>query len=123
MRPVAKRKKDPALARDRAALAPAQDKVSFYPAWCKRCGNCEAFCPRQAIGRDQWGYPFLAQPERCTQCGLCEMLCPDFALSVGEAAVLESKRRPQPAAQAGDQGALTSSPERLAPSPRSDEDG
>ena len=93
-------------------------KVSFYPAWCKRCGNCVAFCPRKALDQDQWGYPRLASPDRCTACGLCEMLCPDFAISVGEA--------PQPAARAagspspGRPGSPVSpnhSPERLAPEP------
>lgn len=93
-------------------------KVSFYPAWCKRCGNCVAFCPRAALKRDEWGYPVLADPDRCTSCGLCEMLCPDFALSVGEGG-------PRPAgagAPRGSRVAPTTSPERLAPSPANDEE-
>ncbi len=98
---------------------PAADKVSFYSAWCKRCGNCVAFCPRQALAKDEWGYPVLADPDRCTTCGLCEMLCPDFALSVGEA--------PAPAAAAGapkgSRVAPTTSPERLAPAPGGQENG
>lgn len=97
----------------------AVDKVSFYSAWCKRCGNCVAFCPRQALAKDEWGYPVLANPERCTTCGLCEMLCPDFALSVGEAPA-------QPGAAAAPKGsrvAPTTSPERLAPEPVGKENG
>ena len=61
---------------------PPDTRVSFYPAWCKGCGNCVAFCPRQALAKDQWGNPYLAKPDRCTACGLCEMLCPDFAIKV-----------------------------------------
>ncbi len=95
-------------------------KVSFYPAWCKRCGNCVAFCPRKALAKDEWGYPLLANPDRCTSCGLCEMLCPDFALSVGE-----SGARPMSAdgAPRGSRVAPTTSPERLAPEPGSGEGG
>ena len=99
---------------------PAADKVSFYSAWCKRCGNCVAFCPRQALAKDEWGYPVLAKPDRCTSCGLCEMLCPDFALSVGEGGA-----RPMAAegAPRGSRVAPTTSPERLAPEPTGGEGG
>ncbi|MCB2188287.1 MAG: 4Fe-4S binding protein [Deltaproteobacteria bacterium] len=79
---------------------------SLFPAWCKACGNCLAFCPRRALRADQWGRPCLPDPGRCTGCGLCEMLCPDFAITVGEAA----PRRED--TDAGSPGAW--SPERLA---------
>ncbi len=59
-------------------------QVTLYPAWCKRCGNCVAFCPRGVFETDRWGYPRVAHPDRCVSCHLCEMLCPDFALSVGD---------------------------------------
>ncbi|MCF8032284.1 MAG: 4Fe-4S binding protein [Desulfarculaceae bacterium] len=63
-------------------VEPPKEKLSIYRTWCKRCGNCVAFCPRGALAADQWGHPYLKHPERCTSCGLCAMLCPDFALSV-----------------------------------------
>jgi 2-oxoglutarate ferredoxin oxidoreductase subunit delta len=95
-----------------------QSKVSFYPAWCKRCGNCVAFCPRGALAADEWGHPFLARPERCTACHLCEMLCPDFAISVGEPAAAPAVTPgPLPPERLQPQ-----SPERLAPGPDQDED-
>jgi 2-oxoglutarate ferredoxin oxidoreductase subunit delta len=97
---------------------PATDKVSFYSAWCKRCGNCVAFCPRKALSKDEWGYPVLDHPDRCTACGLCEMLCPDFALSVGEAPAQAVAL----GAPKGSQVAPTTSPERLAPAPGGPED-
>ncbi|MBU4277749.1 MAG: 4Fe-4S binding protein [Proteobacteria bacterium] len=97
---------------------PEQHKVSFYPAWCKRCGNCSSFCPRDALAADQWGYPFLARPDRCTSCGLCEMLCPDFAISLGEpepgATVSPAARCQRPLQPP------STSPERLAPVPAED---
>lgn len=97
--------------------APTTDpRVSFYPAWCKACGNCVAFCPREALARDQWGHPLLAHPERCTACGLCELLCPDFAISVGEPAL------PRPGAGKAQSPAASPGPERLAPEPGEDEE-
>ncbi len=96
----------------------AAAKVSFYPAWCKRCGNCVAFCPRDALAADEWGHPYLARPDRCTTCRLCEMLCPDFAISVGEPSVGPAPPPgPPPAVRPRPQ-----SPERLAPGPDEDED-
>lgn len=99
------------------------DKVSFYVAWCKRCGICVAFCPREALAQDKWGCPYLAEPDRCTSCRVCEMLCPDFAISVGEKAprrVPESVGKPShresPAPRAG------RSPERLAAGPANGQD-
>lgn len=105
-----KAKKEPA-----PKLEPGQGKVSFFPAWCKRCGNCVAFCPRKALAQDEWGHPFLADPKRCTTCGLCEMLCPDFAISVGEGPQTASPAGPAPD-KPGSEAVIKKSPERLAPS-------
>lgn len=57
-------------------------ELAFYHAWCKHCGICVAFCPKQALALDDDGNPHLVRPERCNACGLCEVLCPDFAISV-----------------------------------------
>lgn len=107
-----------------------QTKHSFYHAWCKRCGNCVAFCPLGILVADEWGYPHQVDKERCTGCGLCEMLCPDFAITVGyekPGAVdlahppvpLESPEgkpeKPMAVKVVGNIG-----PERLAPVPRED---
>lgn len=115
---ASRKKTDAAHDSGEKPLSRHQDKVTFYPDWCKRCGNCSAFCPRQAIDQNQWGYPYLADPDRCTQCGLCEMLCPDFALSVGEASPPVGRRKSQPPAERGQRGPLRGSPERVAPKAR-----
>lgn len=96
----------------RSAAEPAEKDISFYHSWCKRCGNCLAFCPRKALEADAWGYPRLADKDRCTRCGLCEMLCPDLAISLGEGEAGlagDSSRRTLPAERP------VRSPERLAP--------
>lgn len=95
-----------------------RDKLNIYRTWCKRCGNCVAFCPRSALAADEWGYPHLPDPERCTGCGLCEMLCPDFAITVGDAGSGRAAPRPAPQSAAPPKTQpVKTSPERLAPVP------
>ncbi len=50
--------------------------------WCKGCGICAAFCPRQAIGKDEHEKAVWSDPEKCTACGVCELRCPDMAIEV-----------------------------------------
>ncbi len=109
----------------KSAPEAAEQKVSIYPAWCKRCGNCVAFCPREALEKDEWGYPYLARPDRCISCHMCEMLCPDFAISVGEAGPRKVGEAATGAASAGgpeSQVGLGHGPERIAPAPVDEED-
>ncbi|MBU0513679.1 MAG: 4Fe-4S binding protein [Proteobacteria bacterium] len=94
--------------------------VSFFPLWCKRCGNCVEFCPRGALAQDEQKRPFLDKPERCTKCGLCEMLCPDFAICVAEEGGPPAAHRRSAATMAGEAAPSLGpylSPERLARAP------
>ncbi len=50
-------------------------------AWCKGCGVCIAFCPKEALFMDNYGKA-EKDLERCTACGICETFCPDFAISL-----------------------------------------
>ncbi len=59
-------------------------EIDIFRAWCKACGICAAFCPRQCIELDEEGSPVVAAAERCTGCGFCEIHCPDFAISVAQ---------------------------------------
>lgn len=59
-----------------------QFEIDIYGAWCKSCGICAAFCPRECIRLDQDGNPYVDDADRCTGCGWCEIHCPDFAVSV-----------------------------------------
>ena len=58
--------------------------IDIYRAWCKQCGLCAAFCPRDCLALNDEGAPMVVKPERCTGCGWCELHCPDFAISVRE---------------------------------------
>jgi 2-oxoglutarate ferredoxin oxidoreductase subunit delta len=59
-------------------------QINIYRDWCKGCGLCAAFCPRQCLGRDAGGAPVVKDPKRCTGCRWCELHCPDFAICVRE---------------------------------------
>jgi 2-oxoglutarate ferredoxin oxidoreductase subunit delta len=54
--------------------------------WCKGCGFCIEFCPRdvlassEAFNRKGYHPPKVVKAEECRNCDLCEMLCPDFAI-------------------------------------------
>ena len=54
-------------------------KLVIEPAWCKGCGICAAFCPKQALELVN-GKAQLKENGECIQCGLCEMRCPDYAI-------------------------------------------
>lgn len=57
--------------------------LKINTAWCKGCGICVAFCPRQALvlvnDRVQ-----RAEGAECVLCGMCEMRCPDYAIYLEE---------------------------------------
>jgi len=54
--------------------------------WCKGCGFCVEFCPRDVLENSEKfnrkGYhpPRVAHPDKCNTCDTCEMICPDFAI-------------------------------------------
>ena len=49
--------------------------------WCKGCGICAAFCPREALFINAAGKA-EKDSDQCTACGVCELFCPDFAITV-----------------------------------------
>ncbi len=56
--------------------------VEVYKSWCKRCGICSAFCPKEVLAQDDSGVPYVKDPESCIGCLWCELRCPDFAIRV-----------------------------------------
>jgi 2-oxoglutarate ferredoxin oxidoreductase subunit delta len=59
-------------------------EIDIFRDWCKSCGICAAFCPRQCLGLDENGGPVIKDAKRCTGCRWCELHCPDFAICVKE---------------------------------------
>ena len=54
----------------------------IFRAWCKSCGICAAFCPKNVIGRNEAGEPIIERPDECIGCRFCEVHCPDFAITI-----------------------------------------
>ncbi|MCF8103892.1 MAG: 4Fe-4S binding protein [Desulfohalobiaceae bacterium] len=50
--------------------------------WCKGCGICVHFCPKDVLELDQDDKSSVIRPDDCIVCGFCERLCPDLAISV-----------------------------------------
>ena len=68
--------------------------VHIFPEWCKGCGICVAFCPKQVLemGNDQKAH--VLYPEKCIECALCARRCPEFAVFVsGDDSIRESKKK------------------------------
>lgn len=54
-------------------------KLVIEERWCKGCGICAAFCPKQVL-EIQKGKVTIVNEEQCISCGFCEMRCPDYAI-------------------------------------------
>jgi 2-oxoglutarate ferredoxin oxidoreductase subunit delta len=48
--------------------------------WCKRCGMCKEFCPKDVFALDEDGYPYPKNIAHCVGCELCVIQCPDYAV-------------------------------------------
>lgn len=56
-------------------------KLVIQTAWCKGCGICAAFCPKETL--EVVGEKVrLKENSACILCGQCELRCPDFAIYV-----------------------------------------
>lgn len=58
-------------------------EIKIKKDWCKGCGICIAFCPKQCLGYDEHGKVNMDHPDLCIKCGACELRCPDFAIFLG----------------------------------------
>ena len=54
-------------------------KLVIEEKWCKGCGICAAFCPKQIL-EIRAEKVAIRDEEQCISCGLCELRCPDYAI-------------------------------------------
>ncbi len=59
-----------------------EKEVRINREWCKGCGICVAFCPKEVLMLDEEGIAKWEHWENCISCGLCEMRCPDIAIEL-----------------------------------------
>lgn len=58
-------------------------RLEINKAWCKGCGICVAFCPKNVLNIVNGKVDNVNDGE-CLRCGICENLCPDFAICLLE---------------------------------------
>ncbi len=58
------------------------NRVDINEKWCKQCGICAAFCPKNVFDQDEDGRPLTTRIDDCIACKLCEKRCPEFAIKV-----------------------------------------
>ncbi|MBU8849080.1 MAG: 4Fe-4S binding protein [Desulfobacterales bacterium] len=61
--------------------------------WCKGCGICIHFCPKNVLEFDKQGKAKAARPEDCIACKLCELRCPDLAIQIIEEQEVEHEKQ------------------------------
>ena len=57
-------------------------RIIVNESWCKACGICIHFCPKNVFDVKDNGSPVAERIGDCIQCMLCELRCPDFAIRV-----------------------------------------
>ena len=52
------------------------------PDWCKGCGICVEFCPKNVLALNDLEKVIPVRAEDCICCRLCELRCPDLAIEI-----------------------------------------
>ena len=50
--------------------------------WCKGCGICVHFCPKNVLELDEEDKVVAVRREDCICCKMCELRCPDLAIEI-----------------------------------------
>ena len=58
------------------------ERIDINTEWCKGCGICVAFCPKQVLVLNGRGKSEVARLDDCIACMMCALRCPDLAIDV-----------------------------------------
>lgn len=71
-----------ALGKTRRGFCMSKYSIGINKKWCKSCGICIDFCPKNVLGFDEDGKVTLVNEEDCIGCEMYERRCPDYAIKV-----------------------------------------
>jgi len=57
-------------------------ELNINTEWCKGCGICVAFCPKQVLELNRKDKSEAVRLDDCIACMMCELRCPDLAIEV-----------------------------------------
>ena len=60
----------------------AQYSVSVNKKWCKNCGICVAYCPKQVFALTNKRRLVIEKEAACIGCKMCAYRCPDLAITI-----------------------------------------
>jgi len=89
-------------------------RIDIARSWCKGCGICVAFCPKDVLELDGSGIAVAARTEDCISCEICERMCPDLAVRLIYA---DADASPSHADAAGAGGSLPAQQDASSPVP------
>lgn len=62
--------------------ATGEKQLKLNVEWCKGCGICVEFCPKNVLELDHDKIS-IKNLDQCIKCGQCELRCPDYAIYLG----------------------------------------
>ena len=57
-------------------------EITINTQWCKGCGICVAFCPKNVLELNRKEKSEAVRIEDCIACMMCELRCPDLAIQL-----------------------------------------
>lgn len=57
-------------------------EMSINYDWCKGCGICISFCPKDCFDISSINQPLMIRLDVCTKCMQCVHRCPDYCITI-----------------------------------------